>query len=135
MKKCIMTLCTILMLLCVSFGCAGCNKKKLYVENEEVVFDYSEPLNSYCPLTVSGCIINRTGKDLSYISVGYKVYDNNDVEVGIVSASTNDTILKGEVWNFITNFAAPLSEFYEKKPTKVKFDAIVVEFDTKVVYK
>lgn len=92
MKKFVTVLCTICMLLCLSFAFAGCDlfgndSKKLSVSNENISIDYNQYIGY--TVTVTGTIENTTNKDLTYISVEYKIYDSSNAVLGTALANSN----------------------------------------------
>lgn len=120
MKKFMATLCTVLMFLCASFSFAGCDifgDNKLSVSNENVKYEYTEMLG--WQVKVTGSITNTTGKNLSYISVEYKVYDNDNAVIGTALANANN-IDTDETWKF----EAMSFMFFDQKPAKVKLSEI-----------
>lgn len=122
MKKFMTTLCAALMLLCVSFTFTGCdffgnNDKKLSVSNENISIDYNEYIGY--TVTVTGTIENTTGKDLSYISVEYKIYDSSNAVIGTALANANN-IDKDETWRF----EASSLGWFDQRPAKVTFSEI-----------
>lgn len=122
MKKFMATLCTVLMLLCVSFTFTGCdffgdNDKKLFVSDENISIAHNEYIGY--TVTVTGTIENTTGKDLSYISVEYKVYDSSNAIIGTALANANN-IGKGETWRFRAISLGTLNQY----PLKVTFSEI-----------
>ncbi|MDE6200336.1 MAG: FxLYD domain-containing protein [Clostridiales bacterium] len=122
MKKFMAMLCTILMVLCVSFAFAGCiddNDEKLSVSNENVSIDYNEYLGY--SVKVTGSITNTTGKDLSYISVEYKIYDGSNAVIGTALANAN-SIGAGETWKF----EASSLGWFDERPSLVKFSEIQI---------
>ena len=68
---------------------------------------------------VTGSITNTTGKNLSYISVEYKVYDNDNAVIGTALANANN-IDTDETWKF----EAMSFTFFDQKPAKVKLSEI-----------
>lgn len=122
MKKFMTTLCVVLILLCVSFTFTGCdffgnNDKKLSVSNENISIDYNEYIGY--TVTVTGTIENTTGKDLSYISVEYKIYDSSNAVIGTALANANN-IDKDETWRF----EASSLGWFDQRPAKVTFSEI-----------
>lgn len=122
MKKIMAILCTALMLLCVSFTFTGCdffgdNDKKLSVSNENISIDHNEYIGY--TVTITGTIENTTGKDLSYISVEYKIYDSSNAIIGTALANANN-IDKDETWRFEANSLGWL----DQRPAKVTFSEI-----------
>lgn len=122
MKKFMTALCTVLMLLCVSFTVTGCdffgdNDKKLSVSDENISIDHNEYIGY--TVTITGTIENTTGKDLSYISVEYKIYDSSNAIIGTALANANN-IGKGETWRFEANSLGWL----DQRPAKVTFSEI-----------
>lgn len=119
MKKFIATLCTITMLVCVLFTFIGCidDAEDLSVSNENVKYEYAELLG--WQVKVTGFIENTTGKDLSYISVEYKIYDSDNAVIGTAMANATN-IGAGETWKF----EAMSFTFFESKPAKVKLSEI-----------
>ncbi|MDE5562765.1 MAG: FxLYD domain-containing protein [Clostridiales bacterium] len=117
MKKFMAILCTIMMILCVSFAFAGCiddKDEKLSVSNENVSIDYNNFLGY--SVKVTGSITNTTGKDLSYISVEYKIYDSSNAVIGTALANAN-SIGAGETWKF----EASSLGWFDERPSTVKF--------------
>lgn len=115
------TACTVLLVLCVSISLIGCidfddNKPSgdLSVANENISIDYTELLGY--SVKVTGTITNTTGKDLSYISVEYKIYDSSDAVIGRAFANANN-IGAGETWKFEASSFA----WFDEKPEKVTF--------------
>lgn len=122
MKKFMTILSTILMVLCVSFAFTGCiddKDEKLSVSNENVYIDYNEYLGYSVKIT--GFITNTTGKDLSYISVEYKIYDSSNAVVGTALANAN-SISAGETWKF----EASSFGWFDERPATVKFSEIQI---------
>lgn len=122
MKKFMTALFTALMLLCVSFTFTGCdffgdNDKKLSVSDENISIDHNEYIGY--TVTVTGTIENTTGKDLSYISVEYKIYDSSNAVIGTALANANN-IGKGETWRFEANSLG----WFDQRPAKVTFSEI-----------
>ncbi|MDE7395267.1 MAG: FxLYD domain-containing protein [Clostridiales bacterium] len=124
MKKFAGILCTILMLLCVSFTFVGCidfddddKKSSLSVSNENISIEYTEYLGYSVKIT--GSISNTTGKDLSYISVEYKIYDSSNAVIGTALANAN-SIGAGETWKF----EASSLGWFDDRPTSVKLSKI-----------
>ncbi len=99
MKKFMATLCTVLLVLCATLAFTGCDfgNGKLSVSNENVSIDHNEYIGY--TVTVTGTVENTTGKDLSYISVEYKIYDSSNAVIGTALANANN-IGKGETWRF-----------------------------------
>ena len=81
MKKFMATLCTVLLVLCATLAFTGCDfgNGKLSVSNENVSIDHNEYIGY--TVTVTGTVENTTGKDLSYISVEYKIYDSSNAVI------------------------------------------------------
>lgn len=123
MKKITTTLFAILMLLCVSFAFTACDlfgddtNNKLSVLGENISIEYNEYLGY--SVKVTGYIENTTGKDLSYISIEYKIYDNSNAVIGTALANANN-ISKGEKWRF----EAISLGWFNQRPAKVKFSEI-----------
>lgn len=119
MKKFVISLCTFFIVIFVVFAFAGCDleSKKLSATNENIKYEYVEMLGWQVKIT--GSITNITGKDLSYISVEYKIYDSNNAVIGTALANANN-ISAGEVWKF----EAMSFTFFESKPAKVKLSEI-----------
>lgn len=119
MKKFTTFLCVLLTILCVSFAFSGCfdDSKKLSVSNESIKYEYTEMLG--WQIKVTGYIENTTGKDLSYISVEYKVYDSGNAVIGTALANASN-IGAGEKWKF----EAMSFTFFNEKPAKVTLSEI-----------
>lgn len=134
MKKFMALLCTVLTVLCVSFAVVGCDvtdsdpnsdsgtigttsSKKLSVSNEDIAIDFTQYLGY--SVKVTGTITNTTGKDLSYISVQYKIYDSSNAVIGTAFANANN-IGAGETWKF----EASSMGWFDDEPATVKFDEI-----------
>ena len=120
MKKFLITLCTVLMVLCVSFAFVGCledENEKLSVSNEKISIDYNAYLGY--SVKVTGTITNTTGKNLSYISVEYKIYDSSNAVIGTALANAN-SIGAGETWKF----EATSLGWFDDRPTTVKLSEI-----------
>lgn len=119
MKKIMATLCTLLMVMCISFAFVGCtdDDKKLSVSNENISIDYTEYLGYTVKIT--GTIKNTTGNDLSYISVEYKIYDSSNAVIGTAIANAN-SIGKDETWRF----EASSLGWFNERPAKVTFSEI-----------
>ena len=120
MKKFMATLCTVLILLCVSLAFTGCDflgDNKLSVTNENISIDHNEYIGY--TVTVTGTIENTTGKDLSYISVEYKIYDSSNAIIGTALANAN-SIGKGETWRFRAISLGTLNQ----RPIKVTLSEI-----------
>lgn len=119
MKKFINVLYIILTVLCISFAFSGCfdDNKKMSVSDENIKYEYTEMLG--WQVKVTGYIENTTGKDLSYISVEYKVYDSSNAVIGTALANANN-ISAGEKWRF----EAMSFTFFNEKPAKVTFSEI-----------
>lgn len=122
MKKFMSKLCVLLTALFLSFSFAGCfdfgdSGNKMCVSNENIKYEYTELLGWQVKIT--GTIENTTGKDLSYISVEYKIYDSDNAVIGTAIDNAN-SIGKGEKWKF----EAMSFSFFDKKPEKVSFSKI-----------
>lgn len=119
MKKFINVLCMILTVLCISCAFSGCfdDNKKMSVSDENIKYEYTEMLG--WQVKVTGYIENTTGKDLSYISIEYKIYDSDNAVIGTALANANN-ISAGEKWKF----EAMSFTFFNKKPAKVTFSEI-----------
>lgn len=100
--------------LCALFAFSGCFdvNKKMSVSDENIKYEYTEMLG--WQVKVTGYIENTTGKDLSYISVEYKIYDSGNAVIGTALANANN-ISAGEKWRF----EAMSFTFFNKKPAKV----------------
>lgn len=121
MKKFTIILCTVLVLLCVSFSFVGCfddvDDKDLSVSGENISIDYTEYFGYTVKIT--GTITNTTGKNLSYISVEYKIYDSSNAVIGTALANANN-IGSGETWRF----EASSLGWFDQRPAKVVFSEI-----------
>lgn len=122
MKKFMVTLCAVLMFFCLSFTFTGCdffgdNDRKLSVSNENISIDHNEYIGY--TVTVTGTIKNTTGKDLSYISVEYKIYDSSNAVIGTALANANN-IGKDETWRF----EASSLGWFDQRTAKVTFSEI-----------
>lgn len=119
MKKFMATLCTLLTVLCISFAFSGCfdDNKKMSVSDENIKYEYTEMLG--WQVKVTGYIENTTGKNLSYISVEYKIYDSGNAVIGTALANANN-IGAEEKWKF----EAMSFTFFNEKPARVTFSEI-----------
>lgn len=118
MKKFITTIFSFVTVLCITFSISGCfGNNKMSVSSESVKCEYVELLG--WQVQVTGSITNTSGKDLSYISVEYKIYDSDNAVIGTAMDNAN-SIGKGETWKF----EAMSFEFFDKKPEKVIFSKI-----------
>ena len=125
MKKIVTMLCAVLMAICVSFAFVGCidlndndeTGSELSVSNENISIRYTEYLGY--SVKVTGLITNTTGKNLSYISVEYKIYDSSNAVIGKALANANN-IGAGETWKFEASSLA----WFDERPATVKMSQI-----------
>lgn len=125
MKKIVTMLCAVLMAVCVSYAFVGCidlndndeTSSELSVSNENISIRYIEYLGY--TVKVTGFITNTTGKNLSYISVEYKIYDSSNAVIGKALANANN-IGAGETWKFEASSLA----WFDERPATVKMSQI-----------
>ena len=94
------------------FGSDTSNKSLLIGETKTHT-EYSSYIGY--SFTIYGVAVNNTGKDLSYASIEYSVYDENGNNLGTAIANINN-LGKGDKWPF----EAVLLSYPKTKPVRYK---------------
>lgn len=94
------------------------NNPKLTISNTDMSVTYNEYLGYSA--TIKGVAVNTSGRDLSYASVEFSVYDASGNNLGTALANINH-LGKGDTWRF----EATLFDFPSTRPSTYKLAEII----------
>ena len=115
--------------ICICFICMFCligcfgepelsDKEEIQIISTHMTTEYLEYLECY-DAKIVGIAKNISGKDLSYVSVNFSIYDANGILLGSAYANMNN-LSAGESWRF----EATSLDYPSEKPVSFKLKEI-----------